>query len=163
MATTAVASAKSPSVATLDASARAGGSNKPLARRVAYDLFLKNWAVQVLNVYADSIPGHNIVGLHLSGTKFHGAVSRAKFYGEVQELIRVTFAAAPIEEVDVYATVPLVVGRDVVVAGDLARPTSRNVFTVSVRRGESASSLAQRLQAKRGVFLDEDWARAALK
>jgi len=155
--------AKPASVATLDAHARAGGSNKPLARHVAYELFLKNWSVQVLNVYADSLPGHSVIGLHLSGTKFHGPVSRAKFYSEVEDLVHESFAAAPIEEVDVYATVPLVVGRDVIVAGDLARPTARNVFTVSVRRGESPSALAQRLQAKRGVFLDEDWARAALK
>lgn len=158
-----VAFAKPPSVALLDAQARAGGSNKPLARHVAYALFLKTWSVQVLNVYADSIPGHNVVGLHLSGTKFHGSVSRAKFYREVQDLVRESFASSPVEEVDVYATVPLVVGRDVVVAGDLARPTSRNVFTVSVLRGESPSSLAARLQGKRGVFLDEDWARSALK
>jgi len=163
MATSAIAIAKPPSVAILDAHARAGGSNKALARRIAYDLFLKSWSVQVLNVYADSIPGHSVVGLRLSCKKFHGAVSRAKFFGEVQDLVRESFAAAPVEEVDVYATVPLVVGRDVVVAGDLARPTSRNVFTVTVRRGESMSSLAQRLQAKRGVFVDEDWARAALK
>lgn len=163
LALTVPASAKTPSVAALDAAARAGGSDKPLARKIGSRLFLTEWPVQVLNVYVDSIPGHSVAGLHLSGTKFHHDLSRAQFFGEIATLAQQTFAAAPVEEVDVFTTVPLVVGKDLIVAGDLARPTSKNVFTASIRRGEPRASLLARLGAKNGVFIDEEWARAALK
>ena len=46
-----------------------------------------------------------------------------------------TFAASPVDEVDIWVSVPLVVGKDVIVTGDLAVPSSRSVFTVSARRG----------------------------
>ena len=150
-------------MATVDAAARAGGTNKAMARKIGERLFITEWPVQVLHVYVDSIPGHDVAGLHLSGKKFHRAVTRSQFYAEIEALAQQTLAAAPVEEVDVYTTVPIIVGKDLVVAGDLARPTSRNVFTVTVRRGESPKGLAQRLAAKTGVFVDEDWARAALK
>jgi hypothetical protein len=155
--------AKAPSLAAIDAAARAGGTNKALARKIGERLFQTEWPVQVLNVYVDSIPGHDVAGLHLSGKKFHRALTRPQFYAEIVGLAQQTLGAAPVEEVDIYTTVPIVVGRDLIVAGDLARPTSRNVFTVTVRRGESPKGLAQRLQSKTGVFVDEDWARAALK
>lgn len=150
-------------MAAIDAAARASGTNKAMARTIGERLFQTEWPVQVLNVYVDSIPGHDVAGLRLSGKKFHRALTRSQFYAEIVSLAQQTLAAAPVEEVDIYAAVPIVVGKDLIVAGDLARPTSRNVFTVTVRRGESPKGLAQRLAGKSGVFLDEDWARGALK
>jgi hypothetical protein len=61
------------------------------------------------------------------------------------------------------ATVPLRVGKDIIVAGDLAKPTSRTVFTLSVRRGESVASLLRRMRQGDGVFWDQDWTRSGLK
>ena len=55
------------------------------------------------------------------------------------DLIARAFAAAPAaEEVDLWVTVPIAVGKGLVVSGDLAVPTTRTVFTLSVRRGEHA-------------------------
>ncbi len=145
-----------------DAYARASGNRKPVAVRIGRVLFRTTWPAQVLNVYADGIPGHDIAGLHVSGVRFHHVLSREEFLSEIAGLVAQTFGAAAVEEVDVWVSVPLSVGKGVVVAGDLARPTSRTVFTVSVRRGESGSALMRRMQQGRGVFWDQDWARSAL-
>ena len=70
------------------------------------------------------------------------------------QLITRAFAAAPnAEEVDLWVTVPIVVGKDVVVSGDLAKPTTRTVFTISATRSENAASLAARLHTGANVFL----------
>jgi len=124
---------------------------------------MTQWPAQVLNVYANGVPGHEIGGLHLSGVRFHRPLTRDQFITEVADLVEKTFAAAPLEEVDVWASVPLRVGKDIVVAGDLAKPTTRTVFTVSVRRGESSAALIRRMRQGQGIFWDQDWTREALK
>jgi len=147
----------------LDASARASGNRKDLAVRIGRALFHTQWPAQVLNVYADGFGGHEVAGLRVSGEHFHSALSRDQFVNEIASLVRVSFAAAPVEEVDVWASVPLRVGKDVVVAGDLAKPTARAVFTVSVRRGERMDAFVRRMRAGRGVYWDQEWARTTLK
>lgn len=150
-----------PGVDRTDAYARASGNRKPLAVKIGQALFSTEWPAQVLNVYADGIPGHDIAGLHVSGIHFHHALSREQFMGEIADLVSRTFAIAPVEEVDVWTSVPLDVGKGVVVAGDLAKPTYRLVFTVSVRRGERAGALLARMRQGDGVFWDQDWERKA--
>lgn len=152
-----------PSIGRTDAYARAAGNRKPVAVRVGQALFRTMWPAQVVNVYADGIPGHDVAGLHLSGVHFHHPLTREQFISEVAGLVEQSFRAAPLEEVDVWASVPLNVGKGVVVAGDLAKPTFRVVFTVSVRRGESAGSLLARMQKGEGVFWDQDWERTVFK
>jgi hypothetical protein len=152
-----------PSVTATDAYARASGNRKGLAVTIGRALFRTEWPAQVLNVYADGIDHHNVAGLHISGVHFHHPLSRAQFISEIGDLVERAFAAAPIEEVDVWASVPLNVGKGVVVAGDLAKPTFRTVFTVSVRRGEGTASLLSRMRGRDGVFWDQDWAKSALK
>lgn len=151
-----------PGVDRTDAYARAAGNRKPIAVKIGQALFSTQWPAQVLNVYADGIPGHDIAGLHLSGMHFHHALSREQFMGEVADLVSRTFAITPVEEVDVWTSVPLNVGKGVVVAGDLAKPTYRLVFTVSVRRGERTDALLRRMRQGDGVFWDQDWARRSL-
>lgn len=146
-----------------DAYARAEGNRKAVAVQIGRSLFRTLWPAQVLNVYADGIAGHDVAGLRLSGVHFHHPLTRGEFYSEVSDLIERAFAAAPIEEVDLWVSVPLKVGKGVVVAGDLAKPAFRTVFTVSVRRGESAAALLERLRRGDGVFQDQDWERTALK
>ncbi len=73
-------------------------------------------------------------GLALSGVKFHEPLDRVQFLSEVSQLIHGAFAAAPIEEVDLWVTVPLTEGHGVVVSGDFAQPSSATVFTVTVER-----------------------------
>lgn len=152
-----------PGVDRTDAFARASGNRKPIAVRIGQALFATRWPAQVINVYADGIAGHDIAGLHVSGVHFHHPLTRAQFSGEIAGLVSRTFAVAPVEEVDVWASVPLGVGKGVVVAGDLAKPTFRVVFTLSARRGESANSLLRRMGQGSGVFWDQDWERTALK
>jgi hypothetical protein len=152
-----------PGVDRTDAFARASGNRKPIAVKIGQALFATRWPAQVINVYADGIAGHDIAGLHVSGVHFHHPLTRAEFIGEIAGLVRRTFAVAPVEEVDVWASVPLNVGKGVVVAGDLAKPTFRVVFTLSALRGESANSLLRRMGQGSGVFWDQDWERTALK
>src|SRR5690348_13357644 len=93
---------------------------------------------------------------------FHHALTRTEFLDEISGLVQRTFAITPVEEVDVWTSVPLNVGKGVVVAGDLAKPTYRLVFTVSVRRGERTDALLRRMRQGDGVFWDQDWARRSL-
>lgn len=146
-----------------DAYARAAGNRKPIAVQIGQVLFRTQWPAQVVNVYADGIPGHDVAGLHVSGVHFHHALTREEFISEIAGLVQQALTAAPVEEVDVWVSIPLNVGKGVVVAGDLAKPTFRTVFTVSVRRGESAVSLVRRMRQGEGVFWDQDWERSALK
>ncbi|HEY9084462.1 MAG TPA: hypothetical protein VIN40_00765 [Candidatus Tyrphobacter sp.] len=147
--------ASMPSVAELDATARATGNLRTLAVSIGDRVFATRWPAEVTQVSANGINRHIIVGVRISGVKFHRPLDRAGFEAEVRRLISLCFAADPgIEEVDVWASVPIVVGRDVVVSGDLAIPTSRPVFTLSARRGDL-------LQER--TFWDEEWARTAFK
>ncbi len=156
--------AAQPSVADLDARARATGNRKDVAISVGDKLFMQQWPAQVMQVAANEMGTHLVLGLRISGVHFHRPLSRDEFYGEVTSLVGECFAAAPqAEEVDVWTTVPLDVGKGIVVAGDLAKPTSRTVFTLSARRGESSAALASRLRGGGDVFVDEEWARTAFK
>jgi hypothetical protein len=152
-----------PGVGRTDAYARAAGNDKPIAVKIGRALFATEWPAQVLNVYADGQDGHNVAGLRISGVRFHHALTREEFISEIGRLVERTFGASSVDEVDVWATVPLRVGKDIIVAGDLAKPTSRTVFTLSVRRGESVASLLRRMRQGDGVFWDQDWTRSGLK
>jgi hypothetical protein len=156
------AQAATPSVADLDARGRAGGNRRDIATVVGVRVFTATWPAQVLQILANQIGPNLVLGMRLSGVKFHHPLDRAGFDREVGALVTQAFASAPqAEEVDVWVTVPLDVGKGLVVSGDLAKPTMRTVFTISVRRGESPASLAARLHAGANVFLEQEWARSA--
>jgi hypothetical protein len=153
-----------PSIAHVDAAARALGNRKAVAVAIGDRLFQTEWPAQVLNVEANQIGPHVVVGLRLSGVHFHQELTQAQFEAEVAALVARSFQAAPsVEEVDVWAGIPLAAPKGAIVAGDLAVPTWRTVFTVSVRRGESSSALAARLREGKEIYLDEDWMRSAFK
>ncbi len=152
-----------PGIDRLDANARASGNRKDLAVGIGRALFRTEWPAQVLNVYVNGFGSHDVAGLRVSGEHFHHALTRDQFLDEIASLARISFTAAPVDEVDVWASVPLQVGKDVIVAGDLAQPSSRAVFTVSVRRGERMDALIRRMRASRGVYWDQEWARTTLK
>ena len=134
-----------------------------MAIAIGRALFKTRWPAQVLNVYVDGVGTHEIAGLRLSGAHFHHSLTRAEFAEEIAALVNQTFAASSVEEVDAWASVPLRVGKDVVVAGDLARPSARTVFTISTRRSEPNAALVRRIRTGVGVFWDQEWARTALK
>lgn len=161
---TAPAFAAAPSVADLDAHARATGNRKDIAVAVGDQVFRQQWPAQVMQVAANEMGTHLVLGLRVSGVHFHHPLTREQFYEEIASLVGECFVAAPqAEEIDIWTTVPLSVGRGVVVAGDLAKPTSRTVFTLSARRGETSAALAERLRGGEDVFVDEEWARTAFK
>jgi hypothetical protein len=155
--------AETPSVADLDAHARASGNRIDVATAIGERIFSTTLPVQVLQVMANDVTGGQIVvGLRLSGVKFHEPTAQAQFEREVEMLVQSAFAANPsVEEVDLWVTVPITVGKGLVVSGDLAKPTTRTVFTVSVRRGESQAALASRLRARTNVFIEPEWAATA--
>lgn len=147
--------AAAPSVADLDAHSRAEGNRLDIATAVGEKIFATRWPAQVLQVEANQIGDHLVLGLHVSGVKFHQPLTRAEFVREVRTLVDRAFAAAPAaEEVDVWVTVPIKVGKDVIVSGDLAKPTTRNVYTLSARRAKRGSA---------NIFVDEEWAHDAFK
>lgn len=154
-----------PSVADLDAAARAVGNRRDLAEQIGKSIFSTRWSAEVSQVSANSFNGHLIVGIRIWGVKFHTPITRDEFVAEVVTLVERTFAAAPeTEEIDVWASVPIDVGKGVIVSGDLAKPTSRVVFSLTVRRGESGDSLRARVVGSSDrVFWDEQWARSAFK
>lgn len=143
-------------VAELDASARAAGNMKALAVAIGDRVFATQWPAQVTQVAADGAGGHVVVGVRISGVKFHESLTRAQFLAEVDRLVELVFTSAPdVEEVDVWAAVPIRVPKGAIVSGDYAIPTSRAVFTVAVRRNRSPGAAR--------IFWDEEWARSAFK
>jgi hypothetical protein len=147
-----------PSTAQLDANARASGNLPAVARTIGQVLFASKWPAQIVKVRVDAADGHEVAGLLLSGVKFHGRLDRADFEREVEELVRRTFAAAPVEEVDLWATVPIPYDKREPVSGDYAQPVSRIVFAVTCRRDELAA-LGARLRAGRDVYWAPDFLR----
>lgn len=154
-----------PSLAEVDAVARAAGNRIDVATHIGQAVFATQWPAQVSQISANEVGGHLIVGIRLWGVKFHAPLTRAAFVGEVTSLVQKAFAAAPdAEEVDVWASVPIAVPKGEVVSGDLAVPTSRTVFSVTARRGESPATVAARAGARGDdAFWDEEWARAAFE
>lgn len=153
--------AYSPSVAQLDAQARAVGNRRDLAEHIGDVVFATRWPAEVTQISANELDGHLIVGIRVLGVKFHETMTREAFIDEVLTLVQQAFDAAPgAEEVDLWASVPISVGKGVVVSGDLAKPTSRTVFSLSVRRGESAESIRSRAQSG-GAFWNPTWTHTA--
>ncbi len=160
----AVSQAYTPSVADLDATARASGNRRDLAEHIGESVFATEWPAEVSHISANELGSHLIVGIRIWGVKFHKPLTRDEFVDEVVGLVGKTFAAVPsAEEIDVWTSVPIVVGRDVVVSGDLAKPTSRLVFSLTVRRDEPDAKLRARAYSGEGVFWDQEWVRSAFK
>lgn len=137
------------------ARARAAGNDRAGAVALGEALLAVPWPAQVLKVRIDSALGHRVAGLVLSGVKFHSALDEAGFLREVAALVRRTFAAAPVEEVDLWVTVPLNAGTGAIVSGDLAVPTSRNVFSATVRRTDLPHLDA--VLRSSGIYWDARW------
>ena len=150
------AAAPAPSVDVVNAHARAFGTRKDTAIRIGLRLFNQRWAAQILRIYVDGAGSHQIAGIVLSGMKFHRPLTRRLFLNEVDAIIAQVFHAAPIEEVDLWCVVPLSVGKGAVVSGDLAQPTERTVFSITVRR-------ADRQRAAHEMYWDAQWAHDALR
>ena len=141
------------------------GNRRDLAVQIGQAVFATRWPAEVSQISANDLDGHLIVGIRIWGVKFHQPITREEFVSEVVSLIEQVFAIAPtVEEIDAWASVPISVGKGVIVTGDLAKPTSRTVFSITVRRGETPAAVKARASATAdGVFWDADWARTAFR
>lgn len=144
------------SSADLNATSRAAGNDRSQAIEIGRVLFTTLWPVQIVRIRVDAVGSHAIAGLMLSAVKFHQAIDRAGFLNEIELLVQRTFAASGVEEVDVWAIVPIPVRAHATVSGDLAEPTSRTVFAVTCRRAELAGLVA-RLRNGDGVYWSEEF------
>jgi hypothetical protein len=162
---TAPAFASAPTVASLDATARASGNRPDIATRIGDRVFSSPLPAQVSQISANEFDGHLVLGIRLWGVKFHKPLTQRQFVDQIAWLVRTAFAAAPsAQEVDIWTSVPISIGKGAVVSGDLARPTSRVVFTLSVPRTSSdAGAIARETSPNGSAFWDDDWARIAFR
>ncbi len=154
------ARATAPSVVALRAAGRAEGNDRAAAVALATALLAREWPAQVLKVRVDAIGGHRVAGLLISGVKFHAPLDEAGFLREVSAIVEQSFAASDVEEVDVWTVVPLDAGKGAIVSGDLAKPTSLTVYTVTIPRAQRARIDAI-VRDPSEVFWDPAW-RASL-
>jgi hypothetical protein len=140
----------------LNAIARAAGDRRSDAIRLGRVLLARTWPAQVLKVRVDGAGSHTVAGLVLSGVKFHAPLDPDTFLAEVATLAELTLKASAVEEVDVWVTVPVSVGKGAVVAGDFAQPATRIVFSATIRRAD-AGEVAALLRRGDAVFWDPDW------
>jgi hypothetical protein len=145
--------------ASLNAAARAEGNRKADAVAVGRALFATLWPAQVLKIRIDGEGTHSVAGLMLSGVKFHRRLDPKAFTDEVIALVRGTFAASTVEEVDVWATVPLPKFDQKPVNGEYLQPTDRIVYGATVLRSER-STFPARLVRGDDVFWDPGWKRS---
>ncbi len=139
------------SLVELNAVARSEGNRRADAVDLGRHLLRTVWPAQVLKVRVDGAGHHEVAGLMISGVKFHGRLDEPGFLSEIASLIKQTFAASRVEEVDIWAVEPIPYDLLEPVSGDYAQPTDRIVFAVTVRRDEKAKA-AKRLHQSKNVF-----------
>lgn len=139
------------------AQARARGTDRPAAIAVGRAILAQPLAAQLTQIRCEKMGRHRICGLVLSGLKFKHPLGRSGFLSEVAGAIRTAFASAPLEEVDLWATVPLDAGHGAAVSGDAAVPTAATVFAVSVPH-PALARLDDQLASGRDVFWDATFA-----
>jgi hypothetical protein len=152
-----------PSVASaslIDArvNARTGGNRLDGAHKIARVIFAKVWPVQILKIRLDGVENHEIAGVLLEARDFHRALNWGDFSGEIEGVVSKIFAVRSVEEVDVWGVVPIPVAANAIVSGDYAVPTTRTVFSVTVRRADLAA-LGKRLVMGNGVYVESQWRR----
>jgi hypothetical protein len=134
--------------------ARSAGGDVATARRIAAALLVRPLSAQLLRVRCERLGRHVDCGLVVSGTKFHRPLDQPGWNAEIAGLIDGAFATVPeLDELDVWATVPLDAKHGIVVSGDYAKPTSATVFSITVPRA-ARDAVRSRLRDGRGVFWD---------
>jgi hypothetical protein len=144
------------------AAARARGTDRATAIAVGRALLSRPLTAQLVAVRCEKFGGHRICGLVVSGVKFKHPLDRQSFLAEVRALIEGAFAHAPLEEVDLWTTVPLHPGQGIVVGDDLAIATTATVFAVTVPRA-ALPKLGAQLESGHDVFWDASFADSLAK
>ncbi len=157
--TAALAEPPASSTALIDAEARAAGNHRAQAVALGTVLLARRWPAQVLKIRIDGAGGHAVAGIVVSAVKFHERLDPAAFTAEAVALVNASFAASGVEEVDLWATVPLPVTEEEVNTGDYLRPAAQIVYAATVRRTER-STFGGRLRRGVDVFWDPAWRRS---
>jgi hypothetical protein len=144
------------------ATARARGSDRPTAIAIGRALLAEPPPAQLTQIRCEKAGPHRICGLVVSGVKFKRPLDRQAFLAEVRALIEGAFKHAELEEVDLWATVPLSARKGVVVSGDAAKPTAATVFAVTVPR-TALAQLGRQLESGRDVYWDPAFADSLAK
>jgi hypothetical protein len=137
---------------------RAAGSRHDAATALARALLTAQWPATVDQVRVDGVNGHQVAGIVLSGVKFHRALTIESFLGEVATLVSRSFANSDVEEVDVWATVPISVPKGAIVSGDFAVPAARTVFSCTVLR-DALPHLDSLLHADADIYWAPEFAK----
>jgi peptidoglycan/xylan/chitin deacetylase (PgdA/CDA1 family) len=128
---------------------RIEGNDPMVAERICISLLREEFREPVEKIRVVTVPAASVAGIMLSGSRLHEPVTASQFETDARAMAALTLSSAPrVSEVDVWATVPQAVARGTVVAGDLAAPTDRTVFSIAVRRGAPGAR----------AFIDRDWA-----
>ena len=115
---------------------RIEGNDPAVAERIGISLLREEFREPFEKIRVVTVPAASVAGIMLSGSQLHGPVTPSQFEADARAMAALTLSSAPqVSEVDVWATVPQAVARGTVVAGDLAAPTDRTVFSIAVRRG----------------------------
>ncbi len=135
---------------------RIAGNDPQTAETIAVALLARKFPEQILKVHVVAFQPATVVGIVLSGVKFHAVVDRGRFERDVQQMVNAAFSVAPtVDEIDVWATVPILVHSGAIVSGDYATPTARTVFSTAVVRMARA---AQTGDWNLGVmYWDKQW------
>ncbi len=121
---------------------RSAGNDPQAAEAIAVALLARKFPEQILKVHVLASQPATVAGIVLSGVKFHRAVNRERFTADVREMVELAFEAAPsVNEVDVWATVPLAVPAGTAVSGDYAAPTAMTVFSAVIPRRPDEESI----------------------
>jgi hypothetical protein len=147
------------SLVDLNAAERADGNRKLAAVQIGRVLLRTRWPAQVLKIRVDGVGRHEVAGLVVSGVKFHRALDAGAFTAEIVALVEQTFAASDVDEVDVWATVPLPYVKQVPVNGEYLQPVQRTVYGAAIERSELGTYMA-RLRRGDDVYWDAAWRRS---
>jgi hypothetical protein len=158
----AVAGAPAANDVMMRATARARGTDRPTAIAVGRALLARPLPAQLTQIRCEKNGAHRICGLVVSGVKFKHPLDRRGFLAEVRALIKGAFASAPLEEVDLWTTVPLDTGKGSVVSGDLAVATAATVFAITVPLPALARLDAQ-LTSGRDIYWDTAFEQSLIK
>lgn len=137
------------------ATARAEGNDRTRAVALGETLFATVWPAQVLKVRVDSVGEHHVAGILLSGVRFHGRLHQDGFLREVRDLIVTALRNPSIEEVDVWAVIPIRVPKGADVSGPTGEPTTQTVFSATVQRTQY--DRLDTLLRSPDVFWDPTW------
>ncbi|MBC5806358.1 MAG: polysaccharide deacetylase family protein [Candidatus Eremiobacter antarcticus] len=137
---------------------RIAGNAPQRAEAICIALLERRFPEQILKVHLLAMQPAAVAGILLSGVKFHEAMNARRFRADVRSMVRTAFLSdKALDEVDVWATVPIAVGAGLPVSGDFAVPASRTVFSTAVTATGHASAARQLTWG--AEYWDADWTR----